>query len=184
MGQIHDDNKTIPITLRSGYKREDELILDLPVESTLLDELVPIGNVASLGLGFSDQQIRRWKRIREVTLGIRTTEANGARIKREISQMAEDLQLPPGYEVSLQGRRVEERNSFFDLIQHLLLAILLIYLILTWRFNSFSQPLLVLSASTIPSSCWRPSTRHLRTRLNSPYKRRLKRNSGLSLSLQ
>jgi len=64
--------------------------------------------------------------------------------KKEI----EDYEIPSGYSITYGGDTELIEQSFSDLMQALLIGIFAILMLLVWQFNSFKQPLFVLT--TIP----------------------------------
>jgi HAE1 family hydrophobic/amphiphilic exporter-1 len=67
------------------------------------------------------------------------TDAIEARVEREVA-------LPPGYRIHYYGQRKEATESFLSLARAALLAVFLIYTILVIRFQSLTQPGLVVLA--------------------------------------
>ncbi len=67
-------------------------------------------------------------------------------IKKDIDKIIEDIDLPEGYEIVQTGEYEEQNEVFFDLYKSMIVAVILIFLIMVFQFNSFKQPFIVLSS--------------------------------------
>ena len=106
---------------------------------------VPLGQVASITRGTSPAQIGRRNLERVGTVDATTTSGTSlvdasAAIRTAVAGMS----LPAGYSVSLGGEteQLEETTGF--VVESILLAVILIYLILASQFESFTQPLAIM----------------------------------------
>ena len=122
----------------------------LPVATMLRGEngeamMVPLGQVARIELGEAPAQIDRKDLQRIATVSANTepwlsiSEASSL-IQRELAKM----DLPPGYSVHLGGETEQLVETFGYVVEALLLAVILIYLILASQFESFTQPLAIM----------------------------------------
>ncbi|HEX6135454.1 MAG TPA: efflux RND transporter permease subunit [Longimicrobiales bacterium] len=108
---------------------------------------VPLGQIARIETGTAPAQIDRSDLERVATVAANTEpgysvqEASGA-----INAALSDLRLPEGYTVRLGGETEQLQETFGYVIESLLLAIILIFLILASQFESFSQPLAIMMA--------------------------------------
>ncbi|MFS8636895.1 MAG: efflux RND transporter permease subunit [Gemmatimonadota bacterium] len=122
----------------------------LPVATMLRGEngeamMVPLGQVARIELGEAPAQIDRKDLQRIATVSANTepwlsiSEASSL-IQQELAKM----DLPPGYSVHLGGETEQLVETFGYVVEALLLAVILIYLILASQFESFTQPLAIM----------------------------------------
>ncbi|HEX6307080.1 MAG TPA: efflux RND transporter permease subunit [Longimicrobiales bacterium] len=108
---------------------------------------VPLGQIARIETGTAPAQIDRSDLERVATVAANTEpdysvqEASGA-----INAALADLELPESYTVRLGGETEQLQETFGYVIESLLLAIILIFLILASQFESFSQPLAIMMA--------------------------------------
>ncbi|MFI4896725.1 MAG: efflux RND transporter permease subunit [Phycisphaerales bacterium JB059] len=110
---------------------------------------VPLGEVAHIEEGLSYATIRRLDRKRAVTVSAEVD--RGAGTPEELaSAMQGDLReseaAVPGVRILERGRQKEVAESFATLPLGMLTAMGLIYVVLAWLFQSYVQPLIVMSA--------------------------------------
>jgi HAE1 family hydrophobic/amphiphilic exporter-1 len=108
---------------------------------------VPLGQIATIQTGTAPAQIDRSDLERVATVSANTEpgysvqEASGA-----LNSQLAGIPLPEGYSIRLGGETEELAETFGYVIESLLLAIILIYLILASQFESFTQPLAIMTA--------------------------------------
>lgn len=108
---------------------------------------VPLGQIATIQTGTAPAQIDRSDLERVVTVGANTEpgysvqEASTA-LNAELAGIA----LPEAYSLRLGGETEELAETFGYVLESLLLAIILIFLILASQFESFTQPLAIMTA--------------------------------------
>jgi HAE1 family hydrophobic/amphiphilic exporter-1 len=106
---------------------------------------IPLRDVARVELGTAPAQIDRKNLQRIVTISGSTSpelsiaEAS-AKIRAEVAQM----QLPPGYSVQLGGETESLEETAGYVLEAIVLAVLLIFLILASQFESFTQPFAIM----------------------------------------
>src|SRR5690625_4513662 len=106
---------------------------------------VPLGEVAVIEEGYAPAQIER-KDLRRVAT-IEASTAPGFSIgeaSSEIRRVVSELSLPPGYSVSLGGETESMEETAGYVVEALILAVILIFLILASQFESFMQPLAIM----------------------------------------
>ncbi len=110
---------------------------------------VPLSEIARIEEGRSNATIRRLDRRRAITVtgdvnpGLANPEEIAAQLKGEIRQIESEV---PGVRVLERGRQKEMAESFKTLPIGMLVAMGLIYVVLAWLFQSYLQPLIVMSA--------------------------------------
>jgi multidrug efflux pump len=135
--------KVIPQIERSGRLTPDRL-KDIYVTGPN-DHLVPLGGIATLHEGVEPRTLNRFQQLnavkisgvasRSVDEGLRVLEGAAART------------LPPGYRVDYTGESRQLRQESGKFLPAMGLAVVLIFLVLAAQFNSFRDPLVILSAS-------------------------------------
>ncbi len=112
-------------------------------------EPVPLSEVARIDEGQAYATIRRLDRKRAVTLSAEVDKGVGTP-EELASAMQDDLReveaMVPGVRVLERGRQKEVAESFATLPIGMLTAMGLIYVVLAWLFQSYIQPVVVMSA--------------------------------------
>jgi HAE1 family hydrophobic/amphiphilic exporter-1 len=110
-----------------------------------LAQTVPLGEVARIEEGVAPAQIDRKDLARVATVSASTSpgfsigEASGV-IRARVAEM----DLPPGYTVSLGGETEQLEETAGYVLEAILLAVILIFLILASQFESFTQPFAIM----------------------------------------
>jgi HAE1 family hydrophobic/amphiphilic exporter-1 len=138
------EEREVVVQVAQEYRASPEQLAALPV-TTLQGRIVELGDVATIERGGAPTNIDRQdlQRVISVTAtnveGLSVGEASTA-IREQIDEMT----IPPGYSVRLGGETemLEETAGF--VVEAILLAIILIYLILASQFESFTQPLAIM----------------------------------------
>ncbi len=106
---------------------------------------VPLRDVANIELGSSPAQIDRksLKRIATVS-ATNSPELSIAEASAQIRAAVAGLNLPQGYTIGLGGETEDLEETGGYVVEALLLAIILIFLILASQFESFSQPFAIM----------------------------------------
>ncbi len=147
-----DDEIDIRVRLVESQRRDTQDLAALPIFSPATGSAVPLSHVAALEPGFTRRAILRFDRKREAAIGadlepgVPVLEA-ATRIERAVRA---GIDLPPGYALHFFGQGKEATESFLRLVQSAVVAVFLIYIVLVVRFQSLSQPGLILLA--IPMS--------------------------------
>ena len=104
-----------------------------------------LGDVAHISVASAPSQIDRMRLERVVSIsgntspGISLSEASSA-IRTEVAKLA----LPPGYTVNLGGQTEMLAETGGYVIEAIMLAVILIFLILASQFESFTQPVAIM----------------------------------------
>ncbi|UOE93153.1 efflux RND transporter permease subunit [Alkalihalobacillus sp. LMS39] len=143
---------------RQGDEINVRLLLDDSTEKTvnalsqlLLDtpsgERIPISAVATLTRDVGPTTIRRSDRLREVTIHASIINRDLGSIVTEIKNTLSDELvpiLPAGYSITYGGQDEQMEDAFLKLGGAIALAVLLVYMVLAGRFESFFYPLLIM----------------------------------------
>ncbi|MEZ6244020.1 MAG: efflux RND transporter permease subunit [Phycisphaerales bacterium] len=114
-----------------------------------LGQPVPLGEVARIEEGRSYATIRRLDRKRAVTVTgeVNPTLANPEEIAAQLNGEIREIEREvPGVRILERGRQKELGESMSSLPIGMLTALGLIYVVLAWLFQSYMQPLIVMSA--------------------------------------
>ena len=92
------------------------------------------------------EQINRKNQAREIMLTANVTGRPPGDAGRELQAKLQDLRLPPGYQVVVEGATRDMQESAAYAGQALILAIVFIYFVLAAQFGSFVQPVSIMAS--------------------------------------
>lgn len=105
---------------------------------------VPITSVANISYSTTFSQINRKNQERLVTLSSDVVPGyNANQIVAQIQQVINQMDVPNGYTVRIGGEQEDQQESMDFLSVAFLVALLLIYLIMSTQFNSVVKPLII-----------------------------------------
>ena len=105
---------------------------------------IPLASVASLQLKEGPSEIRRLGGRRGAEVQGTVTGLDVGKVQDKVAVLLEELELPDGIETAIGGQREEMEKSRASMIQALLLAIFLVYVVMAAQFESLLQPLIIL----------------------------------------
>ncbi len=148
-GESHDVVVRLPAEDRTTASR----IASLPIAtgrapaSGTGSVSVPLGQIAALEAGTGPAEIGREALARVATVAANVApEANLQDVSAGIQARVAAMRLPPGYTVSLGGDTEQLAETAGYVVESLVLAVILIYLILASQFGSFLQPLAIMAS--------------------------------------
>jgi len=101
--------------------------------------------------------IRRDNRRRTASITISTKPMDPRRVKQELTALFKKLDLPPGYSIEFDPEAIKQSEKLSATVLSLVMAVLFCYMIIASINESFTVPLLVLSAIppslAIPAIC-------------------------------
>jgi len=103
--------------------------------------VVPLNQVAEITLGSGPTSISHLNRQRLVVISANTKDRPLGDITGEISSALNQIKIPEGYKVQFYGAQKDMEETFASLIQVLVLALILVYMILVILYESFLTPL-------------------------------------------
>lgn len=153
VGNLTINNEDTDIRLYLDQRLESEDIatlqasLQVPIQTP--KGIVPLAQIASVDLVETLDSIPRKDEKRNVSItGYTEKEVLIQNLLPEIQSVIDTIEKPTGYEISLGGEDEDIQESFRDLFQSMIIAVILILVILVVIFNSFRQTAIVLS--TLP----------------------------------
>lgn len=128
--------ETLPELMITGTKNNEECEVHL-------------SEIAAIGEGVSPTAINRENQARTITVTATIAEgSNIGLVSREVEKRLADYEMPEGYTFALEGENEMISSTMSDLVLMIVLAVVLIYLIMTAQFQSLLSPFIVLF--TIP----------------------------------
>ncbi len=106
---------------------------------------VPVGALATVKAERTpDQQFRENQQPAIfVTAELNESEAGLGSVVKDIRAWMADMQLPAGYRWELGGHFLKQREAFESLLMVMIVAILLVFIMLSFQFKSVTLPLLI-----------------------------------------
>ena len=108
----------------------------------------PITELADIAITRGYSEINRLDQMRSITVSaeIDTTQGNAALVAGSLKQtlVPELLEKYPSLRCRWEGQQQETAESFFSLLIGFIIAMLSMYLLLVFEFNSYLQPLIIL----------------------------------------
>ena len=138
------EERDVVVQVPPEMRRSVQDIASIPVTTSEkvngIARLVPLADIARIEAGTAPAQIDRKDLERVATIsgstsGISISEASAA-IQNELSK----LQLPAGYTTRLGGETEQLAETAGYVLEAIVLAVILIFLILASQFESFTQP--------------------------------------------
>ena len=116
-------------------------------------QLIDIANVARFDVAAGPAQIERQNRSRRIAI-VANNPAGAALgpASAELESYLNDLQLPPGYSWSTEGKSKRMKETGAAIGFAFMLALIALYMILASQFNSFSQPAIIMLSAPLSFS--------------------------------
>jgi HAE1 family hydrophobic/amphiphilic exporter-1 len=107
---------------------------------------LPLGQVATLTQGLGPAQIQHLDREKVVVVQANAAGRALSEVLRDINARVQPLPLPPGVRLTQGGEAEDQGEVFGNILVALASAVLLMYLILVLQFQSFLDPLAIMTA--------------------------------------
>ena len=140
-----DGEVTVRIAFREDDRQSVEQLAALPLY-TADGTRVTLGSVADFELARAHQEIRRIDRITAVVINANLDGRSLEQVRPDIQALMDEFQLPPGYGWRF-GRGFQQADETQQLMmQNILLAIALIFLVMAALFESTVYPLSIITS--------------------------------------
>ncbi|MFC1863877.1 efflux RND transporter permease subunit, partial [Thermodesulfobacteriota bacterium] len=130
----------------SPEARESTNMLEKVKVRSASGALVPLSNIARFSQGPGINSIGHVDRRRVVRITARNENRSAVEITEEVKEQLGKYNLPKGYSFDFSGEYKETEESFASLKLAYMVAFLLIFTLLVTQFNSFIQPLAIMTA--------------------------------------
>ncbi|HJT70145.1 MAG TPA: efflux RND transporter permease subunit [Terriglobales bacterium] len=142
-------------TVRVRFPEQDRVSLDA-ISNTLLTSATghtaTLGTLARLTELPPQNEIHRENLQREVSVTARTEGTDLGSAIKGVQDAVRALHLPPSIRVEYGGTYQQEQKSFRDFIFVLALAIVLVFIVLLFEFQTFGAPLAILASALLSTS--------------------------------
>lgn len=113
----------------------------------VMGEMIPFNEVAKPIISGGASTIAHKDRQRNFTVRSDVTEGYfAADITKILKDKLQSIDLPEGYDFTIEGETKERDESFTSMRNAAIVAVLVIYALLVLQFNSFIQPLVIFTA--------------------------------------
>ena len=136
----------ILVQLKDAEQRSIDDVLNLTL-STASGELVALRNLVTSTPTRAPREIDRKEQQRIITVQVNVAGRAEGTTAGEIRRLLERIPRPDGYSFIIAGSYAEQQEAFRELMIALLLALLLVYMVLACQYESFRNPLIVMTAT-------------------------------------
>jgi multidrug efflux pump subunit AcrB len=143
-----EDDYPINIRLQDRFRYDKSVLMNQLItfrsQSTGQIVQVPISAVASLenSTTFSAVKRKDMKRMITITSNILSGH-NPTEVNNEIKTLMEKYKLPDDISLAFTGEQEEQAKEMAFLSRALMIALMIIFLIIVWQFNSIATPLII-----------------------------------------
>jgi len=109
-------------------------------------KLLPLSNIADFNQGPGINSIGHIDRRRVVRVSAQNEQRSAVEISKDLKKLLDNQKLPDGYTFDLSGEYHETEESFASLKLAYIVAFILIFTLLVTQFNSYFQPLAIMTA--------------------------------------
>ncbi|HRY29962.1 MAG TPA: efflux RND transporter permease subunit, partial [Elusimicrobiota bacterium] len=110
--------------------------------------MVPLAEVASLELARGPSEIKHLDQQRAILLTANVLKRSVADVIQDVQGLLDTYQTLSDYNITLTGESAQIKESFGGLSIAMVMSVLLIYMIMAAEFESFGQPLIIMT--TVP----------------------------------
>jgi HAE1 family hydrophobic/amphiphilic exporter-1 len=146
------DGQSYNVNVRLAPEHRERLddLQNLPFQvGTAADgsaRVVRLGQVAQVSESTGPNQINRRNLTREVAINANVYGRSAGDVSADIRKSLDGMNFPPGYRYEFGGSTKNMQESFGYALSALALAVIFIYMILASQFQSFLQPLALMSS--------------------------------------
>jgi HAE1 family hydrophobic/amphiphilic exporter-1 len=145
-GESYDVNVRLAPEQRERTRDLAQLPLVVGTAADGTARVVRLAQVAEVVEGTGPNQINRRNQSREVAISANVYGRSAGEVSTAIRQVLETMSFPPGYRYEFGGSTKNMAESFSYALSALALAVIFIYMILASQFQSFLQPLALMTA--------------------------------------
>jgi len=146
VGLFKDGIRLLPIVILPPLSERDDVaaIRDIPVNSPLLQENVPIGQVVSdFKIEWADAKIKKRNRILTITPSCDPAHGLATELFTRLKPKIDNMELPPGYALAWGGEYEDSRDANKAISSSLPAGFLTMIVIVILLFGKIRQPLII-----------------------------------------
>ncbi|WP_439112671.1 efflux RND transporter permease subunit [Hydrogenophaga sp.] len=145
-GESYDVNVRLAPELRQRTSDLEQLPFVVGTAADGTARVVRLGQVAQVIESTGPNQINRRNLNREVAINANVYGRSAGDVSADIRQVLDSTTFPPGYRYEFGGSTKNMQESFGYAVSALALAVIFIYMILASQFQSFLQPLALMTS--------------------------------------
>jgi hydrophobic/amphiphilic exporter-1 (mainly G- bacteria), HAE1 family len=145
-GESYDVNVRLAPELRQRASDLEQLPFVVGTAADGTARVVRLGQVAQVVESTGPNQINRRNLNREVAINANVYGRSAGDVSADIRQVLDSTPFPPGYRYEFGGSTKNMQESFGYAVSALALAVIFIYMILASQFQSFLQPLALMTS--------------------------------------
>ena len=151
VSKYKEDGEEYDIRLKLFDEQSNSInqLLDIKV-NTPAGGVVPLNQIADIRYATGPNAIEREEQERKFTIGTDTYQRSLGAVLDDIKSEIGEMSLPEGYSVNYKGDAGDMRESFQELGQAMLMAIVLVYMVMAAQFESLVHPFVIMF--TVPIS--------------------------------
>jgi CzcA family heavy metal efflux pump len=140
---VNGNQYNILVRLDEKYRSQIEDLSQL-ILTTPDGEQVLLGNLASIHKTTGPVQIDRKYQQRIINVTANVTDRDLGSVAADIAHKLAGVTIPAGFEIKLGGNIAQQKETFRDLLLASLLAILLVYVVMSSQFQSLLDPFVIM----------------------------------------
>jgi hydrophobic/amphiphilic exporter-1 (mainly G- bacteria), HAE1 family len=145
---LSGEEREVVVQVPKSMRASLQDIAAIPVETSEkingMSRLIPLSDIAKIESGTAPAQIDRKDLERVASIGANTSGIAISEASSAITAKLAEIKLPPGYSIGLGGETEQLAETAGYVLEAILLAIILIFLILASQFESFTQPFAIM----------------------------------------
>ncbi len=144
--KVQEGDIEIPVKIRlNDHERMlGDQLLELPVPSSITQEHVPLGSIATIEPSWEPGVIEHRQSKRILTILAQNKGRLADQILNEVLPKIEQIALPEGYEIEVGGERESMSKAFGELIKVFFIIVAAITLLLLFQFGGLRETIIIL----------------------------------------
>lgn len=139
-----DNGEDITVELEYKDAVEDLKNLQKLTITNSKNDNIKLADVASFELGRAPAEIKRVDQVRQAAVTGDIYGRDNNSVNQDIKTQIAGIELPEGYSISFGGANKQMQDSFSGLLQALLLAIIMVYVVMVVQYESFFDPFIIM----------------------------------------
>jgi HAE1 family hydrophobic/amphiphilic exporter-1 len=145
-GEERDVVVQVPKSMRTSLNDIASIPVTTSGRANGVARLIPLSDIAHIEAGTAPAQIDRKNLERVATIGANVSGTSISEASTAITKKLSEIKLPAGYTIGLGGETEQLAETTGYVLEAILLAVILIFLILASQFESFTQPFAIMAS--------------------------------------
>jgi CzcA family heavy metal efflux pump len=149
---VNDRAYTIRIRFPENTRANLEQIRNTMITSSSTGKAATLGSLAQFQDEAGQTEIRRENLQRDVAVTGRFEGVSLGTGMQMVQQAVAELHIPPSIRVVYGGTYAEQQKSFRDLLEVLVLAVVLVFIVLLFEFRTFAAPIAIIASALLSTA--------------------------------